>query len=94
MFESVQYIEGGDNLTVGLNNYSFSNSLTYNNDKFIDFSFITKYKDTWYVWVRGVIFILIVIYNINQIMKLFRGYNVAEGINRLENSGVNGGSKK
>ena len=30
----------------------------------------------------GVIFVLLIIYNINQIMKLFRGYNIAGGNSR------------
>ena len=86
IFESVENVQGDGDLSVNLNNYNFGNGLTYNNDKFIDFSWITNYKDTWYSWVRGVIFILLVIYNINQVNKLFRGYNVAEGINKVENS--------
>lgn len=91
MFETVKQVKEEGNLSVGLEGYNFSNGITYNNKKFIDFSFITKYKNTWYAWIRGIIFILLIIYNINQIMKLFRGYNVAEGINKIENAG--GGAK-
>lgn len=82
MFETVQQVEGEGNISVGLNNYNFGNGLTYNNEKFIDFSWVTKYRDTWYAWTRGIIFILLIIYNINQIMKLFRGYNIASGNSR------------
>ena len=56
--------------------------MTFNINKFINFSWVTKYKATWYAWVRGIIFILLIIYNINQIMKLFRGYSIGEGASR------------
>lgn len=91
MFETIKQVKEEGNLSVGLEGYNFGNGITYNNKKFVDFSFITKYKNTWYAWCRGIIFILLIIYNINQIMKLFRGYNIAEGVNKIENSG--GGSK-
>lgn len=91
MFETIKQVKEEGNLSVGLESYNFGNGITYNNKKFIDFSFITKYRTTWYAWVRGIVFILLIIYNINQIMKLFRGYNIAEGINKIENSG--GGTK-
>lgn len=91
MFETVKQVKEEGNLSVGLEGYNFGNGITYNNKKFIDFSFITKYKTTWYAWVRGFVFIFLIIYNINQIMKLFRGYNVAEGVSKIENAG--GGTK-
>lgn len=47
--------------------------------KFIDFSIITKYKVYWYSWVRAFIFIFLIIYNINQVMKLLRGIPIADG---------------
>ena len=94
MFETVQQVQSGESIAVGLNNYNFGNGLTYNNDKFIDFSWVTKYKDTWYAWARGIIFILLIIYNINQIMKLFRGYSIGEGISRLNSSSPSGGDSK
>lgn len=91
MFETVKQVQSGEDIKIDLNGYIIGNNLTINTKNFIDFSWITKYKNTWYAWCRGIIFILLIIYNINQIMKLFRGYNVAEGINKIENSG--GGSK-
>lgn len=87
MFETIKQVKEDGNLSVSLENYDFGNGLTYNNKKFIDFSFISKYKNIWHAWVRGFIFIFLIIYNINQIMKLFRGYNVAEGMSKIENTG-------
>ena len=84
MFETIQQVESGENISIDLKGYKIGNS-TFNINNFIDFGWITEYKETWYSWVRGVIFILLIIYNINQIMKLFRGYNVAEGISKIEN---------
>lgn len=79
MFETIEQVNGDGDLSVSLENYNFGKGLTYSNKKFIDFNWVTKYKDTWYAWCRGVIFILLIIYNINQISKLFRGYNVGDG---------------
>lgn len=68
-------------------------NMNFNAKKFIDFSWVSKYKNTWYAWVRGFVFIFLIIYNINQIIKLFRGYNVAEGISKVSESNT-GGAKK
>lgn len=87
MFETVKQVQSGEDIGIDLNGYKIF-GMTFNINKFINFSWITKYKTTWYAWVRGITFILLIIYNINQIMKLFRGYNVGEGISRLnEQSG-------
>ena len=98
MFETVKQVSSGDSISVGLNNYNFGNGLTYDNNKFVDFSWITNYKETWYMWVRGVIFILLIIYNLNQIMKVLRGYNIGDGISKIEdkssNKSTEGGSRK
>lgn len=91
MFETIKQVQSGDNIKIELNEYNVGNNLTINSKNFIDFSWITKYKDTWYAWVRGFLFIFLIIYNINQIMKLFRGYNIAEGFNKIDKAG--GGSK-
>lgn len=63
---------------ISISNYQVG-SLNVNVDKFIDFSIITNYRSTWYVWVRGFMFIFLIIYHINQIVKFLRGYNVADG---------------
>lgn len=81
MFETVKQVESGQDISISLNNYKVGNS-NFNMPNFINFSWVTKYKSTWYSWVRGVLFILLIIYNINQVMKLFRGYNVAEGLSK------------
>ena len=81
MFETIQQVESGETISIDLGGYKVGNN-TFNFNNFIDFSWITQYKTTWYAWVRGVIFVLLIIYNINQIMKLFRGYNIAGGNSR------------
>lgn len=85
MFETIKQVDSGKDITIGLNNYNIG-GLNFNMSNFINFSWVTGFKETWYSWVRGIIFILLIIYNINQIMKLFRGYNVAEGISKMEGS--------
>lgn len=86
LFEDIQQIESEGNLSIDLNGYTVGNN-TFNFNNFINFSLITQYRDTWYSWVRGVIFILLIIYNINQIMKLFRGYSLGEGSSRDSHQG-------
>lgn len=63
---------------IKIENYEVG-SLKLNVSKFIDFSIITKYRSTWYAWVRGFMFIFLIIYHINQIMKFLRGFNIADG---------------
>ncbi|MCI8444289.1 MAG: hypothetical protein HFJ37_03895 [Clostridia bacterium] len=81
MFETVKQVESGQDISISLNNYKVGTS-NFNIPNFINFSWVTKYKSTWYSWVRGLIFILLIIYNVNQVIKLFRGYNVAEGLSK------------
>ena len=38
----------------------------------VDFSFYAKYQGTIYGWVRGVIFVLLIFYNINNVYKMIR----------------------
>lgn len=77
MFETVKQVQSGEDITIDLNGYKIGNT-NINAKKFIDFSWVSKYKNTWYSWVRAFVFVFLIIYNINQIIKLFRGYNVAE----------------
>lgn len=65
--------------SIDLSNYSISDKLTINMSKFIDFSIFSKYKETWYSWIRVVVYIGLVIYNINQTIKLFNGFGAVEG---------------
>lgn len=90
MFETVKQVESGEDISIDLNGYQVAGT-TYNAKKFIDFSWVTRYKDNWYSWARGIIFILLIIYNVNQIMKLFRGYNVGEGVSRMHDIQSGGG---
>lgn len=79
LFETIKTVESGEDLSIDLPEYQISNNLRIEQHKFIDFGKVTKYKQTWYGWVRGFTFIFMIIYNINQIMKFLRGFNVADG---------------
>ena len=86
IFGNVENVDGSSGGSISLNGYKINGS-TFNSDNFIDLGFITKYKDNWYSWARGIIYILLVIYNVNQIMKLFRGYNLASDVVNRANGG-------
>ena len=87
IFGTIENIESGNTSNVNLNNYIVGGK-QFSLNNFIDFGWILQYKENWYSWARGIIFILLIIYNINQIMKLFRGYGIGEGNSRItENSG-------
>lgn len=78
IFESLENVSEDGSITIDFPEYKISDNLTIKQDKFIDFSFVTKYRETWYAWVRGVFLIFLVIYNINQISKLLRGLNISD----------------
>lgn len=61
---------------VSLNNYTISDKLVINMNKFIDFSIFSKYKTTWFTWVRVVVYVLLLLYNINEFTKTLRGVGV------------------
>ena len=99
MFETIQQVESGQDITIDLKGYNVGNVFTFDAKNFIDFSWVTKYKNTWYSWVRGITFILLIIYHINQLMKLFRGYNIGDGSSKNDNqipgqTSMYGGGKK
>lgn len=83
------YIETLDNLddvevdgiheSISINNYQISNNLSVSKDKWIDLSIFNQYKERWYVWTRVVIYILLIIYNVNEVIKLFRGASAVSG---------------
>lgn len=79
LFGTIKDLSTGTEISVGLNNYNLGNGLVYSNPNFIDFSWVTKYKDTWYGWVRGILFIFIIIYHLNQLLKLLRGVTFTDG---------------
>ncbi len=89
LFETIKTVENGEDLSIDLKEYQISDNLKIQQNKFIDFGKVTKYKETWYSWVRGFTFIFMIIYNINQITKFLRGVNVADGgtfINQIGNN--------
>lgn len=75
---------------ISINNYQIGNK-KINVPSFIDFSIITKYRDTWYTWVRGFVFIFLIIYHINQLTKFLRGFSITDG--SLTKAGFGGDSK-
>lgn len=92
IFGTIENVESGNTSNVNLNNYTVAGK-QFSINNFIDFGWILQYKENWYSWARGIIFILLIIYNINQIMKLFRGYGVAEGNSRINNENSGGVAK-
>ena len=91
MFGDIENVEGGNTSNINLNGYIVAGK-QFGLNNFINFSWILQYKETWYSWARGIVFILLIIYNINQIMKLFRGYSVGDGNSRINES--SGGGEK
>lgn len=79
MFGTISDVSSDGELDdISINNYQVGD-LSLNVSNFIDFSFITDYKETWYSWVRGFVFIFLIIYHINQLTKFLRGFNIADG---------------
>ena len=66
-------------LSVDLNNYNLLDKIKITLNNFIDFSIFSNYKDTWYSWVRVFIYIMLVIYNVNEIIKFLRGFSITNG---------------
>ena len=91
MFGTIENINGGNTSNVNLNGYIVGGK-QFSLNNFINLNWIFQHKETWYSWARGIVFILLIIYNINQIMKLFRGYSIGEGNSRISDS--NGGGEK
>ena len=91
IFGNLENINEGNINSISLENYKLG-SLIINFSNFIDISKISNYRETWFTWVRGVTFILLIIYNFNQIYKLIRGTNLADGMSTI--SHMSGGADK
>ena len=62
---------------INLNNLSeFQGTIYGKRVKFVDFTFLNQYKSTFHNLVRGFIFPLLILYNMNQIYFLIRGVNL------------------
>ena len=92
LFGTLEQVQSGDDITVGISGYEVGGH-QFSDSDFVDFGFITQYKDIWYSWVRGFVFVFLIIYNVNQIIKLFRGYNVADGVTSVVSVSNGGGEK-
>ena len=86
------YYTGDRDLNIDLNNYKITDNLSVSVENFVDFGIITQYKDTWFHWVRGVVFVLLIIYNLNEIVKFLTGYGLG-GITSSIRNGRGGGSE-
>lgn len=82
LFEDLKTVTSGESLSIDIEGYKIGD-LTISQSDFIDFGGITKYKDTWFGWCRGITYIFMVIYNINQVLKLLRGFSVTDGSNLI-----------
>lgn len=93
MFSTILDIaDDGQMSDISINNYKVEN-LNINMPNFIDFSIITQYRSTWYMWVRGFTFIFLIIYHVNQISKFLRGFNITDGSIIKASENMKGGQK-
>lgn len=65
--------------SIDLNNYKLTDRFSLSMSNFIDFSIFNQYRDTWFTWVRVVVYVLLIIYWLNEIMKFLRGFHIAGG---------------
>lgn len=91
--ESITDLTGDtDEITtsIDMEEYTITDNLTISMQNFIDFSIFTKYKETWYSWVRVVVYIGLVIYNINETVKLLNSFSSVSGsLNNIDMGGGN-----
>lgn len=79
-------------LNVEISDYKIGDTTISTGSHWIDFDFVLKHKQKWFSWCRGFTWIFFVIYNINQVIKLFSNRTVIDGANKIsEHSG--GGTK-
>lgn len=81
LFENLKDITEGEKagLDVNFSGYKIGNTTISTGSNWVDFDFILKYKKTWFAWVRGFTYVFFIVYNINQFLKLLRGFNLADG---------------
>ena len=92
LFKNLEDIKEGNpaGLNVGFSGYKVGNKTIDTGNKWINFDFILKYKNTWFAWVRGFTYIFFVVYNINQFLKLLRGFSIADGSAKSSTSETKG----
>ena len=74
---------------VNLPDYKIHSKLSVKLSRFIDFSFLGKYRDTWFSWCRVIFYIIIFIFHISNIIKFLNVHTIVVGSNTITNS--NGG---
>ena len=77
--------------SVDLNNYKLTDKFTISMANFIDFSIFNQYRDIWFTWVRVVVYILLIIYHLNEVMKFLRGFHIAGGSSTYVNQNIQTG---
>ena len=58
---------------------------------FVDFQWIENARPYYFPWVRGAMFILLILYNYNMVYKLIRGTDLAGATNTVNNMRGGGG---
>ena len=86
-FENLEDITDGETagLDVNFSGYKIGDTTVSTGSNWVDFDFILKYKNTWFAWVRGFTYVFFVVYNINQFLKLLRGFSIADGSSKSSN---------
>lgn len=67
-------------LNVGFGNYRLGDTdvTVSTSDNWVNFDFVLKYKEIWFKWCRAITWLFFIIYNLNQILKLFRGFSISD----------------
>ena len=92
LFKNLEDIDNGDTagLDVNIKNYKIGNYSLSTPKKWVNFDFVLKHKNTWFAWVRGFTYVFFVIYNINQFLKLLRGFTISDGSSKSSSNEISG----
>lgn len=92
LFENLEDIKEGNpaGLEVNIQNYKIGDKYLSTPKKWINFDFVLQHKNTWFAWVRGFTYVFFVIYNINQFLKLLRGFNISDGSAKSSSNEISG----
>lgn len=93
--DTLSYYTDIDDNTINTDNIDVSVSLsgfqygdeTLSMENFIDFGFLSEYRETWYVWVRVIVYLALLFFNISNLMKLLDSSgSIINGYSRVEKS--------
>lgn len=71
VFQSVQNVTNGTMPVIALDGVNIG-GMTFGSVTIVDWTWFNSIRNTWYGWVRGSVFIFLVIYNINNVYRLVR----------------------